>query len=233
MTTRGKYYVIKRCLDVIIASFGLILSLPILFLISIFICLDTIGPPIYPQKRISARRHKSGGTAHWEIYTFTCYKFRTMYFNCDQTRHQRFAIAFIHKDEDTMRTLGMGGGLDDNTPTFKLNHDPRITRVGRFLRKYSLDELPQLWNVLIGEMSIVGPRPAIEYEVAEYSEWHRRRLEAKPGLTGLWQVEKRGEVDFDEMVRLDIDYIEQQSFWLDLKLIFQTVFVVIAGKGGA
>lgn len=227
------YYILKRCLDVIIASVGLILLSPILLLLSVIIRIDSPGSPIFTQQRVGVRRRDNGPSVSWETYLFTCYKFRTMYQNCDQSRHQQFVTAFIHNDEATMRTLGMGGGSDRSDPRFKLSGDPRVTRIGKYLRKYSLDELPQLWNVLTGDMSMVGPRPAIDYEVAEYCDWHRRRLEAKPGLTGLWQVEKRGAVDFDEMVRMDIDYINNQSLWLDLKLMLLTVFVVIGGKGGA
>ena len=119
---------------------------------------------------------------------------------------------------------------DDNS-THKMIKDPRVTRLGRILRKASLDELPQLWNILIGEMSLVGPRPAILYELAEYRPWHFQRLQAKPGLSGLWQVTARSSVEFDEMVKLDIEYIKHQSLWLDLKIILKTPIVVLSGKG--
>jgi lipopolysaccharide/colanic/teichoic acid biosynthesis glycosyltransferase len=112
-----------------------------------------------------------------------------------------------------------------------LIHDPRVTRVGKFLRKSSLDELPQLWNIFRGEMSLVGPRPAIPYEVEEYQRWHLRRLEAMSGLTGLWQVTARSSANFDEIIRLDIEYIENQSFLLDIKILLKTPFVVLRGKG--
>jgi lipopolysaccharide/colanic/teichoic acid biosynthesis glycosyltransferase len=119
----------------------------------------------------------------------------------------------------------------EENSTRKLVNDPRITRIGKILRKTSLDELPQLVNILAGEMSWVGPRPAIIYELEEYQTWHFHRFSATPGLTGLWQITARCSADFDEMVKLDIDYIEQQSMWLDIKIIFKTPFVVLSCKG--
>jgi lipopolysaccharide/colanic/teichoic acid biosynthesis glycosyltransferase len=152
-------------------------------------------------------------------------KFRSMRVDADPALHMAHVARLIggnvHPDE-----LGTGGG-----ETLKMRNDPRVTRVGRVLRKLSLDELPQLFNVLRGEMSLVGPRPPLPYEVALYKDWHRRRLEALPGITGLWQVEARNRVSFDEMVRLDLRYIEEQSLWLDLKILARTPLAVLTGRG--
>jgi lipopolysaccharide/colanic/teichoic acid biosynthesis glycosyltransferase len=150
-------------------------------------------------------------------------KFRTMRVDADHALHQKFVTEFIQ--------AGANAGQGGSTP-FKIARDPRVTPIGRFLRKTSLDELPQLWNVLIGEMSLVGPRPPIPYEVEQYKLWHNRRLfEAKPGVTGLWQVVGRSRTTFDEMVRLDLRYVKSRSLWTDLKILLATPRAVISGKG--
>ena len=137
---------------------------------------------------------------------------------------------FIHR-EYVKQLIQENISLAEGNGTLKLVYDPRITRVGRFIRKTSLDELPQLFNVLRGEMSLVGPRPPIPYEVEVYQKWHLRRLEAIPGITGLWQVHGRNRVSFDEMVRMDMDYIERQSIWLDIQLLVKTPFALVSGRG--
>ncbi|MFW5708789.1 MAG: sugar transferase [Chloroflexota bacterium] len=234
MTQKYYYAVSKRCLDVLISSAALIILSPLLVLIGLLIILDSSGPSIFSQKRISVRGSNTSDPCTTETYEFTCHKFRTMVKDADPSRHRAFVTAHINNDHEAMRALG---GADSSRGTHaltcKMTSDPRITRVGRILRKYSLDELPQFWNVLRGDMTLVGPRPAIPYEIDLYNDWHRRRLVVKPGLTGLWQVRKRGEASFDEMVQLDIWYIEHQSLWLDLKIILQTALVVLFGKGGA
>lgn len=136
----------------------------------------------------------------------------------------------IHR-EYVKKLIQENTSLAQGTSSLKLERDPRITRVGHFIRKTSLDELPQFFNVLRGEMSLVGPRPPIPYEVEVYQKWHTRRFEAIPGITGMWQVHGRNRVSFDEMVRMDIDYIERQSLWLDIKLLIQTPFVLLTGRG--
>jgi lipopolysaccharide/colanic/teichoic acid biosynthesis glycosyltransferase len=147
---------------------------------------------------------------------FTLYKFRTMVEDAEERR-----AGLLHLNE-------MKGG-----PVFKLKSDPRVTWFGRFLRRYSLDELPQLWNVLRGDMSLVGPRPPIPEEVAQYQRWQRRRLAMKPGLTCLWQVSGRNELDFDRWMQLDLEYIDSWSPWLDFKILLRTIPAVLSGKGAS
>ena len=155
---------------------------------------------------------------------FLLYKFRTMKADADPEIHKEYQRAFIAGHAEA--NLG-----DDQKPTYKLLSDPRITRVGKWLRRSSLDEVPQLLNVIMSDMSIVGPRPPIPYEVEAYERWHRKRLDMKPGLTGLWQVSGRNRLSFEEMVRLDVYYIENWSVLLDLKIILRTVFVMLGGQG--
>jgi len=153
---------------------------------------------------------------------FTMLKFRTMHPDAGHAVHQAYVTQFIQGSVNTAAAPGV----------FKLTNDSRITPIGQFLRKSSLDELPQLWNVLRGEMSLVGPRPPIKYEVEQYKAWHRRRvLDVKPGLTGLWQVTGRSRTTFDEMVRLDLQYARTPSVWTDVKILLATPRAVIAGKG--
>jgi lipopolysaccharide/colanic/teichoic acid biosynthesis glycosyltransferase len=149
--------------------------------------------------------------------------------HADGNIHREYIEAFIRDDQKRMTNLQTEGGSHKNQ--FKLRSDPRITRIGKFLRKTSIDELPQLWNVLQGDMSLVGPRPPIPYEVELYESWHAQRLAVKPGLTGLWQVTARSSVTFDEMAQLDIEYIQRKSFWFDLVIILKTPFIILSGKG--
>ena len=223
---RSTYFVSKRILDLTLTISALVILLPVLILIAILIWLDSPGPVFFVQERVGARRHARGGLACWQKVTFPFVKFRTMVHNADPSLHREYIKAFINND-----ALAMAEVQGEDTSVRKLVHDPRVTRIGRFLRKSSLDELPQLWNVLWGDMSWVGPRPAIAYEVQEYKPWHLQRLETLPGLTGFWQVTARSSADFDEMVSLDIQYIEKQSLWLDIKILLKTPFVVLTGKG--
>jgi exopolysaccharide biosynthesis polyprenyl glycosylphosphotransferase len=199
----------KRAFDFVAALFALILLAPLLIAIALGVKLSSRGPTLFRQMRLG----KDG-----EAFAF--YKFRTMYHNSDDSVHRSFAQRFINGH--------MEGGRQK---PFKMVSDPRVTRFGAFLRKTSLDELPQFWNVLRGEMSLVGPRPPISYELAHYQDWHKDRLMVKPGLTGLWQVSGRSSVPFDEMVMLDLHYITHWSLTLDLKIILKTLPVLLRGDG--
>jgi lipopolysaccharide/colanic/teichoic acid biosynthesis glycosyltransferase len=223
---RKFYYFIKRLVDIVIAATLLVLLSPVMLVVAILIKLDSPGPVIFIQERVGAKMCYHDGKLYWQREVFPCYKFRTMVASADPALHKSFVKHFIKNDKENMATYQESGDT-----TRKLVKDPRVTRIGSFLRKSSLDEVPQLWNVLRNEMSMVGPRPPIPYEVDLYKEWHYQRLLAKPGLTGWWQVTARSSVDFDEMVELDIEYIENQSIWLDLKIILMTPFAVISLKG--
>jgi exopolysaccharide biosynthesis polyprenyl glycosylphosphotransferase len=202
---------LKRAFDTVAISLGIILISPLLVLIAILIKLDSPGPVFFRQQRIG-----ENGRA------FTMVKFRSMKTENDASAHRQHVAKLI---QENLSAEQMGD------KSLKLEDDPRITRVGKFIRKTSLDELPQLFNVLRGEMSLVGPRPPLPYEVELYQDWHKRRLEAIPGITGLWQVAGRNRVSFDEMVRMDLEYIEHQSLWLDIKILLQTPLAVISGRG--
>jgi lipopolysaccharide/colanic/teichoic acid biosynthesis glycosyltransferase len=217
------YYRLKRGLDLLVTVLALFPLAPLLLLIALAIKLDTPGPVFFRQERIGAKRKSIDGRTVWEVQKFRVLKFRSMVRDADESLHRAHIKMFVH---GTLPEQNASGAK------VKIQDDPRITRVGKILRRTSLDELPQLFNVLRGEMSLVGPRPVPEYEVHEYWEaWHHERLATLPGLTGLWQVEGRGLISFEEMVLLDIEYISNQSFWLDLKLLLLTVPAVITGRG--
>jgi len=220
------YYAMKRIIDVVLASTLLILLSPLMILVAILIYVYSPGPILFKQERVGAKRQLHGKRYYWKRENFQCYKFRTMKVNADTSVHQAYIKALIENDEEKMTVL-------QGVPTQprKLVNDPRIIRPGKLLRKLSLDELPQLWNILIGDMSLIGPRPAIPYEVEMYKCWHLRRLEAQPGLTGLQQVMARCTADFDQQVLFDIEYIEKQSLWLDIKIIMKTPLAIISTKG--
>ena len=205
--------VLKRTSDLVISAFAVAMLLPLWLLIALLIKLGSRGPVFYTQERVGM-----------DGRLFLLYKFRTMVPNADSELHREYQRAFIAGRAEA----NLGNELK---PTYKLLADPRITRVGRFLRKTSLDEVPQLLNVLLGDMSVVGPRPPIPYEVEAYELWHRKRLDMKPGLTGLWQVSGRNRLPFEEMVRLDLFYIENWSLLLDLKIILRTGFVMLGREG--
>lgn len=204
---------LKRTCDIVISSLAIVLLLPLWILIALLIKLDSKGPVLYTQERVGM-----------DGRLFLVFKFRTMKADADPNTHREYQRAFIAGHAEA----NMG---DAGKPTYKLLADPRITRVGKFLRRISLDEVPQLLNVLMGDMSIVGPRPPIPYEVEAYELWHRKRLDMKPGLTGLWQVSGRNRLPFEEMVRLDLFYIENWSLLLDLKIILRTALVMIGREG--
>ena len=192
----------------------MILLSPLLITIAIVIKLTSKGPILFKQMRVG--QYGVG---------FSFLKFRSMYFGNDPKIHQDYVKQLILGKQEDQRPGATPG-------VYKIKDDPRVTPVGRFLRKTSLDELPQFFNVLIGEMSLVGPRPPIPYEVETYDIWHRRRfLEVKPGITGLWQVEGRSTTKFDEMVRLDLRYAKLWSLWLDLKILARTPAAVLKGSG--
>jgi lipopolysaccharide/colanic/teichoic acid biosynthesis glycosyltransferase len=206
---------VKRLMDIMGSMLGLILCLPVIAIIALAIKMTSKGPVLFRQVRLGQYGRK-----------FTFLKFRSMYVNNDSGIHEEFVKRFIVGATGTEQTAGSQQKL------YKLTADPRITPVGRFLRNTSLDELPQFLNVLIGEMSLVGPRPPVVYEFKRYDLWHRQRLTAvKPGITGLWQVDGRSRVKFDEMVRLDIRYARSWSLWLDIKILLQTPRAVVSGNG--
>lgn len=218
----------KRLIDLILTTLVLILVMPLMLIIAILIKLDSPGPVFFSQERVGARRRVFKGRTTWEIQTFTFYKFRTMKVDIDPMLHRQFMEAYIAGDETMMAALQPNR---EAASAFKLTGDPRITRVGGFLRKFSLDELPQLWNVMKGDMSLVGPRPPIPYEVDLYQPKDFQRFAALPGITGLWQVSGRCATSFDEMIHLDVEYIEKQSIWLDLKILLWTVPAIISQEG--
>lgn len=206
----------KRIFDIVGSLGGLLLFSPFFLLIAALVKLTSPGPVFFRQERLGLNGKP-----------FVFLKFRSMEINNDSTIHQQFVKALIKKDGSTEDSAGQ-----EEKQVYKIQRDPRITRVGHYLRKTSLDEIPQFINVLRGEMSLIGPRPPIPYELEHYQSWHRHRImEVKPGITGLWQVRGRSLCDFDDMVRLDLQYIREWSLWLDLKILVQTPWVMIAGKG--
>ena len=196
------YEISKRMFDCVAALCGLIVALPLLLLAAIIIKLDSPGPVFFRQPRLGR-----------DGRPFLMLKLRSM-----------------TQDAAEMRAV-VAPGNEMVGPVFKIRSDPRMTRVGRFLRKASLDELPQLWHVLIGDMSVVGPRPPIPDEVARYEPWQRERLAVKPGLTCTWQVSGRSDIPFDRWVQMDIDYIRHRCFLQDLKILLQTIPAVLTGRG--
>jgi exopolysaccharide biosynthesis polyprenyl glycosylphosphotransferase len=215
MESHGFQIALKRGMDILGSLVGLILFSPLMLATAIAIKMTSPGPIIFKQSRIGRKGLR-----------FQFYKFRSMYWNIDDQIHREYVTNLIKGDLDK---INQGDG---ETRLFKMKSDPRVTRVGKIIRKTSIDELPQFFNVLKGEMSLVGPRPPLPYEFEKYEPWHLRRiLEAKPGVTGLWQVGGRSTTSFDEMVRLDLRYIQNWSFWLDLKILLKTVRAVIPSKG--
>src|SRR5207249_7112700 len=193
-----------------------------LLFIAVLIKLDSRGPVFFTHERVGAKRKNTGRETVWVVTKFGMHKFRSMSVNADSRVHEAYIRDFV---------AGRVQPSEENGGKFKLTNDPRVTRVGRMLRRTSLDELPQLFNVLKGDMSLVGPRPVPAYEVAEYRSADTERLTAPPGLTGLWQVNGRGEVPFDEMIRMDCEYVRNQSLWLDFKILLATIPAVLVGRG--
>jgi lipopolysaccharide/colanic/teichoic acid biosynthesis glycosyltransferase len=206
---------LKRAMDIVGAIIGLVCFLPVMTVVGVLIKLTSPGPILFKQCRLG-----------YEGQRFTFLKFRSMQHNCNDTLHQ----AYVKKLIEGKNTEINNGTAND--PFYKITNDPRITPMGRFIRKTSIDELPQFWNVLRGEMSLMGPRPAIPYELEKYQNWHFRRiLEVKPGITGLWQVSGRSRTTFNEMVRLDIHYATHRSLGMDIKIICKTVGAVFHAEG--
>jgi exopolysaccharide biosynthesis polyprenyl glycosylphosphotransferase len=199
----GFNFYFKRVFDITVATLLLSFSWPVLLIVALWIIIDSKGHYFYRHKRVGYRGAQ-----------FQFYKFRTMVSNADDLLEKLKAKS------------------DRKGPVFKLSNDPRVTKIGKFLRRYSIDEIPQLLNVLKGDMSLVGPRPQVLWEAAAYDDWAKRRLRVPPGITGLWQVSGRASLSYEEMIELDIYYIENWSIGLDLKILFSTIFAVI-GKDGA
>ncbi len=213
------YNLAKRCLDLTVALILLIVLSLVFAVLAIAIKLDSRGPVIFKQTRVG-----KGG----KVFTF--FKFRSMRQDADPRLHEEHMRRLI-LGSDAGAPTSAASRSDASNRAGKLANDPRITRVGRILRKTSLDELPQLFNILAGSMSLVGPRPALPYEVRMYTEHERGRLAVVPGVTSLWALAGRGDVPFDEQIRLDLDYIERRSFWLDLAILARTPWAVLRGKG--
>jgi lipopolysaccharide/colanic/teichoic acid biosynthesis glycosyltransferase len=205
---------VRRGVDVALASLLLVITTPLLVVIALAIRLDSPGPALFRQRRVGHR-----------MRPFTLVKFRTMTQGADERLHREYVRALIS---------GAGEGVPAGRANlYKLAFDHRVTALGALLRRCSMDELPQLWNVLRGDMSLVGPRPVIPYEVDRYPLWYCERFVVKPGLTGLWQVSGRNEKTYDEMVRLDIEYVRGRRLWLDLRILVKTVWVVVRARGVA
>ena len=225
---RRGYHVAKRAVDIVVASLLLVLASPLLALAAIVIRLDSPGPVVFRQQRLRGRRAKRDGRWVWEIRSFTLYKLRTMRVDADPHVHRRYMEAYLTGDEECLATMRPGRKHGES---YRPAEDPRVTRFGRVLRKLSIDELPQLSNVLRGDMSLVGPRPPVPYEVEHYQSYHLRRLASRPGITGWAQVKGRCAIGFEDMVRLDLEYIARRSAWLDLKVMMLTIPVVLSRKG--
>jgi len=205
------YLPVKRILDICLSLFFILLFGPLLITIIFGIRISSPGPIFYRQKRIG----KNG-------IPYDMLKFRSMQVQNNPDLHKEYVQKLI-RENTKPPPLGKG--------SLKLLGDPRVTGLGKYLRRFSIDELPQFFNVLKGEMSIVGPRPPLPYEYDVYQEWHKKRLSVLPGITGLWQVKARNTVSFDEMVRLDLEYIQTMNLWMDIKLILLTPIAMIKGKG--
>jgi exopolysaccharide biosynthesis polyprenyl glycosylphosphotransferase len=206
---------VKRLMDIVGSLTLLIILAPIFGLIAVVIKLTSRGPVLFKQERLG-QFGKS----------FQCLKFRTMLVDNDARIHRDYVQNFI------AGKVQERGKSEAGPSVYKIKNDPRVTPIGRFLRKTSLDELPQFWNVLCGEMSLVGPRPPVVYEFEVYDFWHRRRvLELRPGVTGLWQVSGRSRTSFDDMVRMDLRYSQRWSLWLDVKILLATPIAVLTGNG--
>ena len=198
------YNGLKRTIDILGALLGIIILSPIWLIVALNIKIESKGPIFFAQKRVGKNEK-----------VFNMYKFRSMVSNAEELK-----VKLQEQNE-------MSG------PMFKMKDDPRVTKVGKFIRKTSIDEIPQLWNILKGEMSLVGPRPSLPKEVKEFEPWMKRRLDVKPGLTCYWQVSGRNNIDFEQWMALDIKYVNERSLWIDIKLIFKTIFVLFGDKNAA
>ena len=222
-TVRRSSLLAKRAMDVVVASVAIVLLCPLLLAIAALVAIDSGRPVLYVSDRVGARPRRRNGSVEWEVRTFRMLKFRTM---CADA-----AVSPLHRDFVRAFVAGHIPPSPAGVVAFKLADDPRVTRVGHWLRATSLDEMPQLFNVLLGTMSLVGPRPVPAYEVAGYKARHMLRLAALPGMTGIWQVHGRGRTSFEEMVGMDVEYVRTRSLRLDLWLLLCTVPQVVLRRG--
>lgn len=216
-------YYAKRIVDIVLILLSAVFVLPLLLLTALLIKLDSSGPIFFIQERVGSKRVVKNGTVEWVICKFPMFKFRSMVQDADDSLHKEIVKSYVAGETPPEHKK--------DGASFKIADDPRITRIGHILRKSSIDELPQLLNVLRGEMSLVGPRPVPEYETELYGSGDFERLTILPGMTGLWQISGRGDLAFEEMMALDIEYTRNWSFWLDLKILLETVPSVILGRG--
>jgi exopolysaccharide biosynthesis polyprenyl glycosylphosphotransferase len=214
---KGWQLLVKRVVDLVGATAGLVVAAPIMIIVAVLIKLGSPGPVVFAQERVGA-----GGRR------FRVRKFRTMRDGASPEPHRRLVQQMLKGDETSTGHRGKSG-----EQVFKLVNDDRVTSLGRWLRRTSLDELPQLFNVVRGEMSLVGPRPPLEYEMEVYDHWQLDRLQVKPGITGLWQVSGRNRLTYRRMCELDVEYVRQWSLWLDIKILFRTIPVVFFNSGRA
>jgi lipopolysaccharide/colanic/teichoic acid biosynthesis glycosyltransferase len=211
------YLLTKRVMDILGSLVALTILSPVFVAVAIAIKGSSRGPIIFRQERVGLYGRR-----------FVLLKFRSMHVNNDSAVHKEYVHSLISGENGN----GTSGAASGESGVYKITNDTRVTRIGAFLRRSSLDELPQFFNVLKGEMSLVGPRPPIPYELERYEVWHRRRVfEVKPGISGLWQIRGRSRTTFDEMVRLDLRYLREQSLWLDVKILLQTPWAVLTTKG--
>jgi exopolysaccharide biosynthesis polyprenyl glycosylphosphotransferase len=198
----GLWLAIKRGIDITVSAAGLLVLFPFFLVLALLIKYTSKGPVLFSQRRVG----RNG-------VQFTMYKFRTMHQRAEEVLSQRPRL------------------MEWDGPVFRVRNDPRVTSVGRLMRRYCIDELPQLFNVLRGDMSLVGPRPHLPEEVARYKPWHHQRLQCRPGLTCLWQIGDRHQIPTDEWIRMDLQYLSQWSLWLDLRILAKTFQVILTGKG--
>lgn len=214
-------FVTKRVVDVVLAAILVVILGPLLAVVGLAIKIDSPGPAFFLQDRVGAKRAKRANGEAWDRSVFRAYKFRSMYHEADEHLHRRYIKDFVNGDATE----------NEDGPKFKMVSDLRVTRVGRLIRRTSIDELPQLFNVLKGDMSLVGPRPVPTYEVDDYSPHHFQRFESLPGISGYWQVYGRGSVPFEEMMQMDIFYVKNRTLLMDLKLLVLTLPAVVSTKG--
>lgn len=220
--SKNAYFLAKRLFDIVLATVLLVVLLPLLLVVMVLIRLDSPGSIFFTQKRMGSARIYRHGITVWQPVVFDFYKFRSMFQNADESYHREYIAKWMNGKLD---------GDQESQKVLKLQNDPRITRIGYFIRKTSIDELPQLLNVIKGDMSLVGPRPVPLYEAEAYSKEHAERLASVPGITGLWQVEGRGRTTLEEQVRLDVDYINHQSLLQDILILVRTPAAVFKGTG--
>jgi lipopolysaccharide/colanic/teichoic acid biosynthesis glycosyltransferase len=211
----SKYRFWKGVFDRVLAFLALVAFSPLMVLIAVVIKLDTPGSSLYRRGQVGENGRE-----------FTAYKFRTMFTNCDNQIYHSYLVKYVQENAPYKMD-------ENNQPVYKVVDDPRITRFGALLRKTNLDELPQLINVLKGEMSLIGPRPDVPFAVAMYQDWQRKRLGVKPGITGLWQVRGRKRLSFKHMVHLDLVYLRRQSLFLDVKILFRTIVTILTRDGSS